>query len=66
MYDDLTSYHTHPHSHTQARLFTNVYQVTNLGSAGSYGTTPLGLLSTYMGDLTLSNDTTTYVDTGDN
>ena len=47
MYDDLASYHTPPSlAHTQAHRFTTVYQVTNLGSAGTYGTTPLGLLST--------------------
>ena len=55
MYDDLTSYHTPPysHAHTHTHPFTYVYQVTNLGSAGTYGTTPLGLLSTYVVDLTL-------------
>ena len=45
-----TRTHTHP--------FTYVYQVTNLGSAGTYGTTPLGLLSTYVGDLTLKYQVT--------
>ena len=44
----------HPtRTHTHTHPFTYVYQVTNLGSAGTYGTTPLGLLSTYVGDLTL-------------